>query len=352
VSEARVWHAWSRWKTQVLLGAYLPAFTMACKNAHHKTFIDCFAGTPDAVDHAGNAFDGSPRIALNAVPPLTHAVFFEVEDNAAALETALRTEFPTRQFHVVGGDCNGRISEGLNWVRNQGSPTWGPHLGPVFVLLDPDSMQLRWSTVETIANWTGQSAPGDYRRKNKPELLILFPTGPFRRTMPTERGSEEASPGARADADRLFGNDKWTEIYAAQRSGAITGEESWMHYVELYRLGLMELGYTYTCVIEVKNTRNVVMYHLVFATQNSTGKRIMKDVQKRARTILPAMVEDEKAARKAGGAIRLFEEPDDDLDRYAQNPDKWAYFTDDQPQAFDPSRHRSPPELDDPPTLF
>jgi hypothetical protein len=222
----------------------------------------------------------------------------------------------------------------------------------VFVLLDPDSMQLKWSTVEMIANWTGQNSPTDYRRKHKAELLILFPTGPFRRTMPTDPGSEEAPPGARDDADRLFGNDRWREIYAAQRAGAITGEESWMHYVDLYRLGLLKLGYPYTCVIEVKNTRNVVLYHLVFATENNTGKRIMRDVQRRARTILPAMVEDEKAARKAGGAIRLFEEPDDDLDRYAQNPDKWANFTDDAPQAFDPSRHRSPPAPDDPPTLF
>ena len=64
--------------------AYLPAFTTACKRASHRTFIDCFAGEPDAVDWEGEPFPGSARLALMADPPLTHAVFFELEENAAA----------------------------------------------------------------------------------------------------------------------------------------------------------------------------------------------------------------------------------------------------------------------------
>lgn len=70
----------------------------------------------------------------------------------------------------------------------------------------------------------------------------------------------------------------------------------------------------------------------------------MKDVQGRARKILPAMVEDEKRARRAGGP-RLFEEEDADLDRYAEDPDRWASFADDDPLVFDPSRHPRPPEM-------
>ena len=244
-----------------------------------------------------------------------------------------------------------RISAGLEWIRGQGTPRSGPQLGPVLALLDPDSMELSWSTIETIANWNGQASSGDYKRKRMVELLILFPTGPLRRTLPSDPTKEAAPDSVMTEIDRLFGNDRWREIYEAQRSGAISGEDSWMHYVELYRLGLVGLGYTYTSVIEVRNTRNVVLYHLVFATTNATGKKVMKDVQGKARRVLPAMVEDERRARSAKGHRTLFEEDDADLDRYVADPNRWAFFTDAPPQAFDPSRYvrRS---IEPPPTLF
>ena len=50
------------------------------------TFIDCFAGEPDAVDWEGEPFHSSARLALMADPPLTHAVFFELEEIAGPLE--------------------------------------------------------------------------------------------------------------------------------------------------------------------------------------------------------------------------------------------------------------------------
>jgi hypothetical protein len=57
------------------------------------------------------------------------------------------------------------------------------------------------------------------------------------------------------------------------------------------------------------------------------------------------MVEEEKRARQVGG-VRLFAEEDADLDRYAADPERWASFHDDEPLAFDPTRHPrpSPPE--------
>ena len=183
----------------------------------------------------------------------------------------------------------------------------------------------------------------DVRQDKLVELLILFPTGPFRRSMPIKPRTIEASERGKEDVDSLFGNQEWRPIYAAQRSGAIDGESSWLWYVHLYRRGLLNLGYKYTSAIEVRNTSEVVQYHLIFATANKTGSKVMKDVLGRARQILPAMVAEEKRARTAG-ADRLFEEEDFDLDRYVLEPDRWAYFTDEDPPSFDPSRHPRPPE--------
>jgi hypothetical protein len=211
-------------------------------------------------------------------------------------------------------------------------------------------MELSWSTIEMIANWSGQASSSDYKRRNKIELLVLFPTGPMRRTLPSDPTKEQASGPAKATVDRLFGHDRWRDIYEAQRSGVISGEDAWMHYVELYRRGLHQLGYSYTSVIEVRNTRNVVLYHLVFATNNATGKKVMKDVQAKARRILPAMVAEERRARSSKGRT-LFEEDDADLDRYAADPSKWAFFTDGVPEPFDPNRYVCRP-VELPATLF
>ncbi|MDA8267319.1 MAG: three-Cys-motif partner protein TcmP [Actinomycetota bacterium] len=335
----RQWHAWSVWKTRVLLNGYLPAYAKACaKKATHITFIDGFAGTADSTDWNGESFLGSPRLALRTNPRFTHAVFFELPQKAEALDQSLHSEFPGRQFHVVAGDCNQKIQEGLAWLRSQGSPTSGPQLGPVLAFLDPDALELEWTTVEAIAGWTGQRNPGDYhRRGKKPELLVLFPTGPMRRTLPADKGAKEAGETRKQQVDRLFGGRDWRAIYQAQRAGLIQGESAWMHYVELYRLRLLALGYEYTSAIEVRNTSNVVLYHMVFATCHPAGARIMKAVQENARKVLPAMVQEEKRARRQSGR-RLFEESDADLDRYAEAPSKWAQLFDEPPQPFDPSR--------------
>jgi three-Cys-motif partner protein len=335
---ARTWHAWSVWKTKVLLGSYLPEFTRAgAGKANHRTFLDCFAGAARSVDIDGKTFVSSPQIALRAHPQFTHSVFFELPENASELDASLRSEFPGREFAVVPGDCNLKISEGLDWLRNQGTSRTGPQLGPLLAFLDPDALELDWRTIEVIAEWNGQRDPKDFSRRRKPELLVLFPTGPMRRTLPADRGTDEALEAQKLEVDRLFGNRGWRKIYQAQREGRIYGEAAWIHYVEQYRLGLSQLGYDYVSAIEVRNTSNVVLYHLVFATSHDAGARIMKAVQRKARAVLPAMVEEEKYRRTHSGD-QLFEESDTDLDRYAADPSKWARVFDDPPRQFDPSR--------------
>jgi three-Cys-motif partner protein len=305
--------------------------------------LDCFAGTSQSVDMDGEPHISSARLALQVSPTFTHAVFFEREEHVPELDSALRADFPGRNFRVFA-DCNLRIADGLAWLRAQGTSTSGPQLGPVFAFLDPCGLALDWTTVRTIATWTGRSGPRDYKRGHMPELLILFPTGPMRRTLPVDGGTPEATEARKGEVDRLFGDQRWREVYAAQRAGRIKGEDSWVPYVDLYRLALVDLGYTYTCTIEVRNTMNVIQHDFVFATTHPAGAKIMQAVTGKARKILPAMVQQEKLARKARDAPRLFDETDVDLERYLTDPDKWARFRDAPPAAFDPLALPLPPD--------
>jgi three-Cys-motif partner protein len=344
--KAREWGPWSVWKTEIVLGAYLPLFLRAAKSSLHRVFIDFFSGTTRNFDRTGQEIRASPWVALQATDGagtrFTHLLFFELAPQALALERSLRQAYPNRRFHVVPGDCNLKAIEGLAWLKSEGTPRSGPHLGATLAYLDPDGLELRWSTVETVARWCTTAPAGEYTRRNRVELLILFPTGPLRRTLP-QRGKKAASETQRLQVDTLFGNDEWRVIYQAQREGRVVGEGSWLHYVDLYRLGLKRLGYRYTSAIEVRNTKRVVLYHLVFATSNRAGRDIMSAVQQRARQILPRMIAAEQR-RRAKGEQSMFDEEDEELIQIAADPASWASFFNYDPVPFNREQHSPPAE--------
>ena len=344
--KTREWGPWSVWKTEIVLGAYLPMFLRAAKSSRHRVFIDCFSGSTRNIDRAGHEVRASPRVALQAtdgeVTGFTHLLFFELASEALELEHSLRKAYPNRRFRVVPGDCNLTVPEGLAWLKSEGGPWSGPHLGATLAYLDPDALELRWSTVETVAGWCTTAPAGEFTRRNRVELLILFPTGPLRRTLP-QKGKRAASEGQRLQVDMLFGNDEWRQIYQAQRDGRVVGEDSWLHYVDLYRLGLKRLGYRYTSAIEVRNTKRVVFYHLVFATSNRAGQDIMSAVQQMARQILPRMIAAEQR-RRAKGEPSMFDEEDDELIEIASDPASWASYFNYEPVPFNREQYAPPPE--------
>ena len=143
---ARDWGPWSVWKTELILGAYLPAFLRAGRGARHRVFIDGFAGSMDNFERGtGRPLKSSPVLALEENDPaFTHLVFHELPDNAESLNRDLRARYPDRRFKVISGDFNVTIGAGLTWLSQQGTRTSGPHLGQVLAYLDPDKhTQLR-----------------------------------------------------------------------------------------------------------------------------------------------------------------------------------------------------------------
>lgn len=269
----REWGPWSVWKTEILLGGYLPLFARVAQRADHRTFIDCFAGVARNIEReTRREIPSSPRLALAVSPEFTHLLAFEEPQKAAALEGALRAEHPGREIRVIGGDCNEEIERGLRWWFDQRRGMRGPYLGPTLAYLDPNHLELAWSTLEKIAHFgLTPPAPGAWVRQKGPiELLILFPTGPLKRRLP-QAGRAAASASMCNTVDRLFGSQSWRPIYEDQRASITTGEPSWIHYVNLYRLQLVGLGYAHTAAIEVRNTRGVVLYHMVFATSSEPG---------------------------------------------------------------------------------
>ena len=60
-----------------------------------------------------------------------------------------------------------------------------------------------------------------------------------------------------------------------------------------------DLGYAKTHPFELKNTRGGSVYHMIFATDNEAGERIMTDLYAKAAKLVPAMQQQARDRRRA-----------------------------------------------------
>jgi three-Cys-motif partner protein len=200
---------------------------------------------------------GSPLIALNAEPRFNKCLFV---DRGERESKALR-----QRVQPYGGRAvveRADVNRDLDRLMHE-------HLDPrqpCLVLLDPEGPNLEWSTVEAVSRFR----VGRY----KAEVLILLPTHMgFIRMLPTE--SDEPIAGEKLDA--MFGTHEWYGIWQRKKSFSINKQQAIEKYVELYEEQLKRLGYqrTMSRLIRARGKLGRKQYHLVFATDNEAGFKIM-----------------------------------------------------------------------------
>lgn len=267
--DLRDWGDWTELKLDILT-QYLDRFTTAAKGPDARVFLDAFAGQGRGRSRStGDVFEGSARIALNtANPPFTHLRYFELEPaNASKLQRDLDEEYPGRDVVVYEGDCNDRIPEALAELA---PVSWAP----TFAFLDPDGVNLRWTTLRALADHKRRS-------KNKVEMWLLFSTMGLVRRLALDEA--KLRPEDEQSATDAFGDESWRPIYDQRRSGLITGKKARAEFINLYRWKLeSQLGYRHTFALEIRNDRGVPIYAMVFATDNEAGKKIMLHLYDRA----------------------------------------------------------------------
>lgn len=293
----RSWGYWTRGKLD-LLRRYLDAFTTATKyKASERIYLDAFAGQVENRDRrTGAAIDGSARIALDIDdPPFTRLHFFELPEHAAALDAALREEFPDREFTVHAGDCNVMIPDVLVDLADV---AWAP----TFAFVDPDGMEAAWTTLDAIAHFR--------RGKTKAELWLLFAAPQFARLLRVDGG--EVRDEDIVVIDRLFGTHDWWNIYEARLVGQVEPAAAREGYLNLMRWRLeSDLGYRWTHPLEIRNERGLIIYYMIFATDHAAGTEIMSDLYARAAEEFPAMREEARRVKQgqdddAHGLVSLF----------------------------------------------
>jgi three-Cys-motif partner protein len=190
---------------------------------------------------------------------------------------------------VFEGDCNENIGAALRDLRS-----WNWAL--TFAFIDPNGPCGGGATIETLAAFKKP-------RLSKVELWILFPAGLFSRNLPV-RGDVRDRDAAFLSG--MFGTDEWEEIYRGRLNGLLSPTEAREEYVNLMRWRLESaLGYQFTAQLEVVNEQGVPLYHMIFATDNDAGTRIMSDLYRRAAAEFPQMRRQARERRR-----RLHEEQD------------------------------------------
>lgn len=297
-SSPRTWGYWTEQKLS-MLAAYLHAFTTASKKSPRTLYLDLFAGQERNLSRTtGEPISGSPRIALETTPPFSKAVFFELPSHASRLEVALRASYPDRDFDVIAGDCNATISNVLHLARQDG---W--HWAPTFVLLDQHAAEIRWSTLEQLANFKDPS-------RSKAELWLLFAPSMLPRGLASSNPETAERFAGRITA--MFGTDSWKDVYQARKQGFLTGAEQRDELLNLMRWRLETvLGYGATHSFTMKNTKETPLYEMIFATDHLAGEKIMSDIYAKAAVKRPQMRAEAVARLEAdredrSGVLSLF----------------------------------------------
>jgi len=257
---------WTKEKLEILteyLGGekYGGGFAYATKRARGTYYIDAFAGPGTCrVRDTGEEVDGSPLIALKVKPPFTKYFFFDSDPEAVrALRHLITQDMPDMLPRVttIAGDCNDRIGEALDQL---------PQTAPCFAFLDPEGAELHWDTIVRIAQ---------HKRPNRIEVLVLFPYDGLVRLMP-----RDLSKLVHAHIiDRVMPDpEEWRRVYEARIKGVLSPRETRRAFAEMYRTGLLSLGYQYVPPLRVVKGPRGPLYFLAFATDHPVGRKIMYDV--------------------------------------------------------------------------
>lgn len=244
---------------------YLEAFNIACTRTKWFggwTFVDTFAGSGLVqVRDTQRFFEGSALIGLRSGASVVHAIEFE-QANVDALRQRAADRGIGGRLQTHPGDANTVAPRILANIRPR---------TPVFVLQDPESMELKWSTVEAVAR------ANQGRRKRKPEQLINFTDGVLRLFWTKQR----IAPANQDRLDSYFGTGAWRDIVESRRVGRLESWETIQAAVDLYKKRLRDdVGYSHVLDQEVRRdmvTRGQRAYHLIFASDHPAARGIMKD---------------------------------------------------------------------------
>lgn len=254
---------WSELKLEIVR-KYAAAYSriLAAQPGLHHVYIDAFAGAGLHLSRAtGEMVPGSPLNALLVTPPYRE---YHLIDLDADKVTQLRDLVGDRQdVFLYEGDCNeillGQVFPLIRYEDYRRG----------LVLLDPYGLHLDWE----VTQGAGQLQTVD--------LFLNFPVADINRNV-LWRDPDRVDPADIARMNRFWGDDSWRQIAYSTTSNLFGWEEKADNdtVAEAFRARLRRVARfkNVPTPLPMKNSRNVIVYYLFFASQNDTANDIVEDI--------------------------------------------------------------------------
>ena len=248
---------------------YLGMFSKSMKNKRWRSlnYIDLQSG-PGKVSVRGSeqVLLGSPLLALTSEKGFSRYFFVDNnQDYVNDLSERVSVSERANQVDLRRGDCNTVVNDIVKKLKQCDKIFLkGKWSSLNLAFLDPEGLELHWSTVEKLAS------------VNHMDLIINFSTSGFTRNakMAIEMGNTET-------IDRFFGTIDWKETYS--RVSNEDGNRIRREMLDFYKGNLVALGYQYVFddlvpdELVVKNIKGVQLYTLFGVSKHKLGGKFWQE---------------------------------------------------------------------------
>ncbi len=239
-------------------------------------YFDGFAGSGDIYKDNKTDLESIKGAAIRILEidnPKSFDIYYFVEldeHNKNDLEKSINAKFPKKKTYVVCDDCNKKLKDLSEYLRNNISVR-------TLAFVDPFGMALEWASVEVLK---GLGV----------DLWILVPTGIGVNRLLKKNG--EISDAWLLKLESTLGLSR-EEIkgyfYKSKKINTLFGEETEVKKEEdaidkageLYKERLNTIFKYVSKPLKLNNTTGSTMYHFMMATNNTAALKIANDVIKK-----------------------------------------------------------------------
>jgi len=262
---------WSEIKLQIVkkfAHAYSTIFSARRQANFHHSYIDAFSGTGMHISKTrGELVAGSPLNALHVDPPFEEYYFIDLDGDK--VETLRGLVGDRDDIHFFKGDCNQvLVEEVFPEIKYE-------EYRRALCLLDPYGLHLDWKVIKAAAE------------TKTIDIFLNFPIMDMNRNA-LWRHPEFVGEYGIARMNAFWGDDSWRRTaYKTKKTlfGAVNEKLENEAVVEAFRERLKTAaGFASGAEpLPMKNSTNAVVYYLLFASNNKTASRIIRDVFDRYR---------------------------------------------------------------------
>jgi three-Cys-motif partner protein len=266
---------WSEIKLDIL-GCYAAPYSRILSNyGFRHGYIDAFSGPGLHIRKRDKQeVQGSPLVALGVEPPFDEYHFIDLDGEKMDF---LRGQVGSRDdVTFYNGDCNTVLMDSVLPRFSYAKRT------RALCVLDPYKLTLDWRVI----CMAGQS--------RAVEVFINFPVMHMNRNCKHENMAD-ILPGELEAIDHFWGDRSWhaTMFRPSDQMNLFGGEDlaksDNRDLVDAYCARLREVaGFGFVAdPLPMRNSKNAIVYYLVFAGPNKTGWKIVQDIyRKHSKTLL------------------------------------------------------------------